>query len=143
MSIRSVFNLFAAALLVAFSTLGHAQVILYEQANVHLPKGTFTSPALPLPSNLTTNEVDISITAENWPAAGVDVSLLASFDGGQTYVTVFGPQTMPPPMKDKAGVLPPVRVGFSWGAQVPTHLKGRTTSPAAFTAADLQVVSPQ
>jgi hypothetical protein len=143
MSIRSVINLFAAALLVAFSTMGHAQVILYEQTNVQIPKGAFTSPALPLPSNLTTNEVDVSVTAENWPSGGVDVSLLASFDGGQTYVTVYGPQTIQKPLVDKAGVLPPVRVGFSWGASVPTHFKAQTTSPSRFSAADLQVVSPQ
>jgi hypothetical protein len=137
-------HLFVALLLAALSTLGHAQVILYEQTNVQLPKGAFTSPALTVPANLTTNEIDISISAENWPAGGVDVSLLASFDGGTTYVTVFGPQTMQKPLVDKAGVLPPVRVGYSWGSSAkPTHMKGQANSPARFTAADLQVVSPQ
>jgi hypothetical protein len=116
--------------------------VLY-QSSVRIPKGTTTSPALAVPTNLTTTEIDVDVTRDNWPSAGCDLSLSASYDGGVTYQTVAGPQHIDPFVPTTKQPTPtPARIGFSWSADmVPTHVKGTITAPSAFNAT-LTVVSP-
>lgn len=109
--------------------------VLRTFANVSIKSGVTTSQAVVLPAGL--NSLDVSMSRENWPAVGADVSLLASFDGGTTYQTVAGPVHIAPFVATPKQTTPtPAAIGFSWSGTPPTHAKGviNSTQSQAFTS---------
>lgn len=102
---------------------------------VSIPAGLRTSPQVVIPAG--TNEVDVVISRDAWPAAGCDLELQFSYDGGSTWSTKIGPLHIDPFVATAKQPTPtPCSIGYGWGdsqAQ-PTHARGRINTPATFLA---------
>ncbi len=61
--------------------------ILATFSNQSVPSGTFNTPAQVVAADL--RRITLRMSRENWPAAGVQIAILLSFDGGATYPTIY------------------------------------------------------
>ena len=107
--------------------------ILATLTNQTIPSGTFTTAPQVVPAN--TIGATLRMTRQNWPSAGVTISMHFSFDGGTTYpVTLptfiaawFDDGTGKHPLSDTV-------IGYGWSNNVPTHVKAQTVSPSSFVS---------
>lgn len=100
--------------------------------NQAIPQGVFTSPAAAVAADV--RGLSLRMSRNNWPAAGVTIALLLSFDGGNTFpksdaVSIaawVNDGTGKHPLSDAV-------IGWGWNTAQPTHVKAQTTSPQAFS----------
>lgn len=112
-----------------------ARVAFGTFLGVQIVAGTRTSPAAAIAADM--SEVDVSLSRENWPAAGCTLSLQFSFDGGNSWVTKVGPTQIGPFVATpKQASSTPARIGWTWNHDVfgqPTHARGQIATPQTFT----------
>jgi hypothetical protein len=103
-------------------------------SNVSIRNGTTESPAASVPAQYTS--ADICFSRSNWPAAGVPIEIIASFDGGTNYISVCGPMQIAAFVATaKQPTATDAKIGYGWSSSArPTHLKARALSTKAFTA---------
>lgn len=101
--------------------------------NVLIRSGENVSPAMAVVGGAT--GIELAMTRDNWPAAGVTIRLEASFDGGATWVIKNGPLLIDPFVPTPKEPNPtPASIGWGWGdsQNVPTHLRAGVVSPSNF-----------
>lgn len=95
--------------------------------------GTRETAAVAVPAGVT--RLTLTLSRENWPAAGVDIEIMKSFDGGVTWEspgpTHIGP-FVPDPPKNTDVLLNPASISVGWNEAVrqATHVKAHTNNPA-------------
>lgn len=101
---------------------------------VNIRKGVTNSPSVAIPANA--NFMGIEVGRENWPAAGVDIWIAISHDGGITFNPVCGATKIMPHIATAREPNPtPASIGYGWGGRKrPTHIKACSNSPNAFSA---------
>ncbi len=78
-----------------------------------IQSGVNRTPSAAVPAG--SSRCDITMTRANWPAAGVSITILLTYDG-TNYVPVAPPNIIGPGSVDpKTGVIPPAAIGFGWG----------------------------
>jgi hypothetical protein len=143
---RSIQAALAALLLTILSIAEADPVALFGPQPVTVPVAPFTFPvngrAVP-PRAQQLGSLTVYLSRENWPAEGVELGIMASFDGGSNYIYVSGPQIVPPfvPTPKQPDVSQsPAFLSFAWGPgsprQNPTHVKivGDNLGAASFQA---------
>jgi hypothetical protein len=102
--------------------------------NASIQAGVTTSPAGAVPANA--NSANVRMSRENWPAVGVDIEVLLSYDNGITYAPTAAPTHIAPFVATpKQPTVTDAIIGVGWSSTLrPTHAKLRSTSPSAFTS---------
>lgn len=108
---------------------------LFRQGNVQIRQGQFETPDITIPSDV--NGLHITLSRENWPAAGVTIGFGVSTDAGQTwkwadtFIAAFVPSVKVPNVADS-----PAHLFYAWNPNIESRranrVKVRTDSPAAF-----------
>ena len=86
----------------------------------------------PAPIDPATTTIAVYLSRENWPAAGVDIQLLVSFDNGQTWEGA-GFSHIPPHIPDPKEPTPtPASITVGWNQEIrqATHAKAITVNPS-------------
>lgn len=92
------------------------------------------TPARPVPAGVT--RINVKMSRENWPAAGMNIELLVSYDGGTvfespgpTHIAPFVPE--PPRYTNVLEY--PASIGVGWNQEIrqATHVKARTNNPGS------------
>jgi hypothetical protein len=100
-----------------------------------VPSGTFTSPAGAVAADAI--GLNLRMSRENWPAAGVTIALLMSFDGGSTYPQVYS-NVIAAWVDDGTGKHPlsDAVIGLGWGETQPKpdHVKAQSVSGTAYVS---------
>lgn len=107
---------------------------IFGPTAVTIQAGLRETPAAVVPGGAT--RIQLTVTRDNWPAAGVDVGFLLSFDGGTNYVSrnlVHIGQAIADPKRP--GVITAAVLSVGWSSPQPTHAKLQTNNPAANFAA--------
>lgn len=74
------------------------------------------------------------MSRENWPAAGVEITLWLSYDGGQSWRVATRAQIAPGTTSAKDPVLRDAVIGMGWSGTKPTHAKASAVSPSIYTS---------
>ncbi len=108
--------------------------ILATFTNQSIPSGTFLSPVAAVPADV--RGLKLTMSRQNWPAAGATIALMLSFDGGNTF-----PETdatfIAAWVDDGTGKHPlsDAVITWGWGARrQPTHVKARSLAAAGYTS---------
>jgi len=110
--------------------------VLGSLNNRLIPAGLDETPAFAIPAQF--NAIQLTMTRDNWPAAGCDIGIAVSPDGGQTWewfrqhIAPFVPTAKNPNVADA-----PAKLGYAWNPDnpnvaKPTHIKAQTDSPDSF-----------
>jgi hypothetical protein len=128
---RAFTFLLAAGLLLASFATG-ADMIL-GPSTVSIRKGTFEYGPSAVPVNVTA--MNATLSRENWPAGGIDIELLVSFDNAQTWVSPGPTHISPfvPDIKHTDVLKYPAQIGVGWNQEErqATHVKARTINPGS------------
>ncbi len=80
-----------------------------------LPNGDNPLPAAGINLPNRASFAEVSLSRDNWPAAGVDVSIELTFDAGQSWVLCARPTHIDHANIDpKTGVIAPGKIGCGW-----------------------------
>jgi len=96
---------------------------------VIVPSGTNESPVGHVPPDA--NSAELRMTRQNWPAAGVLVTLWVSYDNQGSWVVGNQAQIDPGEPNPKNGILADAVIGIGWSTRQPTHAKIGTVNPSA------------
>ena len=122
-------KLLLAALLFV-STIASADMIFGPEV-VRIRGGVRETPARPVPADAI--RVDITLSRENWPVFGIELAMLVSYDGGQTYQLHATPVQIDPHIPTVKEPTPtPAGISFGFTPERrPTHAKIYTNNPGA------------
>jgi hypothetical protein len=96
--------------------------------------GTRETPSRAVPVG--SSRIQLTLSRENWPATGIDLGFLLSFDGGQNYVLKPGLTHIAQATADpkRPGVITPAILSVGWNLDnpqdVPTDAKIQTVNPS-------------
>lgn len=104
--------------------------VLATLNNRQVPAGVDETPGVAVPQGL--RWVNLHLRRENWPAAGVTITLLVSYDNQQSWNIANSSLIAPGTTSAKDPVLRDAVIGMGWGSRAPTHAKAGSSSPSTF-----------
>jgi hypothetical protein len=110
-------------------TAAQQMATVFGPTQVLIRAGVRETPAAAVPADVTA--LTLSMSRENWPAAGMDIEILVSFDGGVNFQSP-GPTHIAPFVASPREPVPtPASIGVGWNQDVhqATHVKARSTNP--------------
>ncbi len=106
--------------------------VLATIPNRSIASGASETPGAAVPSQY--RRAELIMSRENWPVAGVTITLWLSYDNQQSWVVANRALIMSGTTSAKDPVLRPASIGMGWSSPLPTHAKAGAVSPSGFTS---------